>query len=266
MKLIFVFAFTIIGLHQNALIRAKTHLKQQEGNQVDGFISKKGNVFNEFAQYSANPNSHLSYARQYDISRVQNPEKDGFEYLKSDKFLSWDEIRGFEKQNVYEYDHPDCLLNRVKILDKINLIRQQHSSPALRYDNNLENQAKAYAEKMKLENDCLYDQQEASHFSELFTTNYKRLSEVDVIEKWYSSVYSYDFKIQTFTMMGINAYPMLNILWDTMTSVGCSRVCCASRELYICDFYPVLIQPGLEEISKHIHPNKYFAEGTKKLN
>ena len=105
-------------------------------------------------------------------------------------------------------------------------------------------------------NQCEYDLNVNNHYSELYSVNYNRLTESQVIDKWYESVYTYDFEKKKFRIKGINFYPMINILYDTTKQVGCARVCCAMAELYICDFFPVVeIIEGFEE---HIKRNKYL--------
>jgi hypothetical protein len=52
---------------------------------------------------------------------------------------------------------------------------------------------------------------------------------------------------------------MAVLLWDKVDRVGCSKVCCNDSELFICDFLPLVIQPTIDELGKHIHQNKYIS-------
>ena len=209
--------------------------------------------------YFINPESRTptTLKKLYNIKKVSNPNYDGFNYLNSAYFITNQEEYNLEQSRRFQFDSFTCTLDRFRLIDRINTLRDKHGAKALEYDPLLEAQAREVANRFKDTNNCEYVLEEKSLFSEIYSTNYKRINEFEVVQKWYETAYHYDFKKKVFKLNGINAYPMLNLLWDDTKKVGCAKVCCAIAELYVCDFFPVLIQPGLDEISKHIHENKY---------
>jgi hypothetical protein len=53
---------------------------------------------------------------------------------------------------------------------------------------------------------------------------------------------------------------MAMMLWDNIESVACTKVCCSVNELFICQFNPIVIQPTVAELAKHIKPNKFLVQ------
>lgn len=51
---------------------------------------------------------------------------------------------------------------------------------------------------------------------------------------------------------------MAVLLWDNTSRVGCSKVCCNTRELVICDFAPIIQNISLNDLSLHVKSNKYI--------
>lgn len=217
-------------------------------------------------------NTLLTLKKLYNVNKVTNANKDGFDYLNSGYYISNQEEFNIKQSTRYQFDSTSqgsqgvifpleaasCTLDRVKIISRINSIRKKHQVNPLEYDANLESQARSVAIKMKEMNACNYDNNEKNYFSEVFSSTITRLSESQVVESWYETAYHYDFKKKKFNLSGINAEPMINLLWDETRKVGCGRVCCVGRELWVCDFFPVVIQPSLEEIGLHIKANKYL--------
>lgn len=250
-----------------------TLYKQQPQQEESTELKEHSLILPSISKSTANPflnqlnNSHLTLKNLYNINKITNPETDGFNYLNSGYFISNQEEFNLEQTARYQIDSNnninnnnsnDCILDRYKLISRINSLRDKHQVKRLEYDSTLESQALSYALEMKHQNNCEYYLNEKTHFSELFSVNYSRLSENQVINKWYEPVYHYDFKNKKFKINGINAYSMLNLLWDDTKRVGCSKVCCLTTELVVCDFFPVIIQPNLTEIGLHIKGNKYL--------
>lgn len=267
---IFLVKFIIISLimciYSSSL---KTQLKNKLRNTNDD--SEESNDQNntvEFVplkikkQYNPylNPlkSSLLTIKRMSNLDRNQIWESDQFNYLNSANYITEQEEFNLEQANQFQLNSSTCILDRYLIIERINELRNKHQVKKLKYDSLLEAQATQYGLKMQKENNCEYYNSEKNHFSENFSVNYSRLSERQVIDKWYEPIYHFDFKNKKFKINGINAYSSFNLLWDETEKVGCTKVCCLTTELYICDFFPVLIQPTIEEIASHIKPNKYL--------
>jgi hypothetical protein len=207
-------------------------------------------------------NTLLTLNKLYKVNKSIQPEKDGFNYLNSGYYISNQEEFNIKQSNRFQFDssqYPSsCTMDRIKLISRINSIRKKHQVNTLEWDYNLEAQARNVAIKMKETKECEYENSDKNYFSELFSSTMSRLTESQVIEGWYETAYHYDFKLKKFKLNGINAEPMINLLWDETKKVGCGRVCCLGRELWVCDFFPVVIQPTLEEIGQHIKENKYL--------
>jgi uncharacterized protein YkwD len=70
-------------------------------------------------------------------------------------------------------------LSLQKFLEYLDIIRDKHNVPKIKWDNDLENQAKIYATRLKLNNGCKYE--DRTQFSELHLQIPERLTEKEVI-------------------------------------------------------------------------------------
>lgn len=217
-----------------------------------------GNFYDEEINTNINPHSRLSYAKKYDIDKYNNQEVEAYQYLDSDKVLLHDDIVDIELDERYSFSSNECKIDRLRFIEKINLIRYKHRVNSLLYDKQLENQAKATAYLMQNNYSCKYIMQSNGHLSELFYYSNRHLTEEDVLEEWYKNIHLINFDNKQKIDDGFDLYPVMNLIWDKTKSFGCSKVCCLSYELTICNFYPVLMLPDFLKANEHIHPNRFL--------
>lgn len=198
----------------------------------------------------------LTYRNIYKINAINNADRYGTEYIRSGKFLDEQTEYNIKKEleSSYDGENKSCYFNIRRFMEELNRIRDKHQVKNVQWDNILADQAKIYANRMKFENACFYKNR--LMFSELFSHENKRITEKELLEKWYEPVYGFDFTRGIYELEKVNGYSMAILLWDEVDKVGCSKVCCFESELIICDFQPYIIQPTVGEMAQHIFPNK----------
>jgi hypothetical protein len=196
------------------------------------------------------------------INTINNPLKYGANYLISGNYL--DDQDEYNLKNAIDYSFQDdtCFFNRGKFIDYLNIIREKHSVFPMSWSRDLEEQAKIYAFNIKTNNECKYKPDKMRKFiGEAVYENSERITEKELLQKWYSpAYYYYNFKNvkENIYLDTVGTYPMAMLLWDEVKEVGCAKVCCKSRELNICHFSPVVTNPNIFEMEKHIKPNRYL--------
>jgi hypothetical protein len=158
--------------------------------------------------------------------------------------------------NEVSIEGKGCAFDRQKFLEYLNIIRDKHNLTEIIWDSTLESQAKIYTNKLKNDNKCIYKKRLA--YSELFTSGSERLTEKQILDKWYAPAYDYDFENVLFRYPLLNGYSIFVMLWDSVDKVGCAKSCCSGAEVVVCDFLPTIVEPKAIEIKAHVRPNKYF--------
>jgi hypothetical protein len=196
------------------------------------------------------------------INTLNNPLKYGANYIISGKYL--DEQDEYNLKNAIDYTYQDdtCFFNRGKFIDYLNMIRDKHSVLPMSWSPDLEEQAKIFAYNIKTNNECRYKPEPSRKFiGEAAYENAERITEKELLQNWYKpAYYYYNFKnvTENLNLDIVGTYSMALLLWDEVKEVGCAKVCCSSRELNICHFSPVVTNPNIFEMEKHIKPNKYL--------
>jgi len=99
-------------------------------------------------------------------------------------------------------------------------------------------------------------------FGELFHYNIKRMTEKEIINQWYEPMFDFDYTAFKFKP-GTNGFSAIQMLYASTKEVGCAKSCCLYSELMICNFFPVIVEPSMIELSANIKPNKYLVKEKK---
>lgn len=208
-------------------------------------------------------NKYLSKKRLFTINNNIFPFQSSNYFFQGEFIDETDEKKMIEANNfVLSPEKPlDCCLDKQKLISNINSLREKHASLPLKWDANLESTAQILSRRSQKEMQCLVDttiiKNEFGKIALSFSSN-NPLSEVDILHKWYSTVYGYDFKNQKFIRERTNYYPLTYILYDSTQRVGCAKSCCNDNSIFVCVFDPVIINPNEKDIFLHIKPNKYI--------
>jgi hypothetical protein len=205
--------------------------------------------------------SLLTYKDIYKINAINNPIQYGANYISSGKFIDEQDEYSARIANEIVFQDNHCYFDKDKFMENLDLIRDKHQVQKVKWDADLENKAKTYTSHLR-EKNCRYE--DRVEFSELHYQATERLTEKEVLEKWYDPVYYYNFTNSTFMYEKMNTYSMTVLLWDNVTAVGCAKACCPISELFICDFLPIIIQPDILQRIKHIKPNRFLHPDEKK--
>jgi hypothetical protein len=269
MQFKYVLIILTITLLLNILIISSINLRSESENKSEIINIAKLNLI------SFNP-PPTSFLTEHALSRISTPVnslKYGADYLVSEKYIDEQDEYNMKNYMEYNYDNEQCIFNRQRFMEHLNMIRFKHQVPSMRYDLDLENQAKIFALKIKKENKCKFPKDERRmYISEAFYDGEERLTEKELLQKWYRPAYfNYNFVNVThnLTYDTVKNYPMALLLWDTVSQVGCAKVCCETRELNLCHFLPILVDPNVLEMKKHIKNNKFIigtADGPKNSN
>ena len=208
-------------------------------------------------------NEYLSKKRLFTINKNLYPSQSSDYFFKGDFIEETDEKKMIRSNNfVISPEKPlDCFLDKQKLISNINSLREKHTSLPLKWDVHLAGTAQILSERSQKEKQCSIDssiiQNEFGKIAFSFPSD-NPLSEVDVLHKWYSMIYGYDFKNQHFIREGSNYYPLTYLLFDSTQRIGCAKSCCTDNSIYVCVFDPVIINPSEKDIALHIKPNKYI--------
>ncbi len=214
---------------------------------------------NIYSPYDVDSTSPLVYNSIYRINSLLSPVRYGTNYLESGKFIDTQDEVNLNFARKIDIKN-NCKLDRENILESFNLYRANHDSPNLSYSKILEDKATAFAEKMRFQ-ECQYKSRMV--FGELFHYDKNKMTEHQIINNWYKPIFDLDFALGSFKP-GTNGYSALQMLWSPTKEVGCAKACCLYSELMICDFYPLIVEPGPSDIILNIKPNKYIPKKKKK--
>lgn len=217
-----------------------------------------------FTNIYKKPRSLLVENAMYRINTFVNPLKYGADYLMRGTYINdQDEysLKNYEESSYSENE--TCLFNRQRFMEHLNLIRFKHQVKEMIWNKDLESQAKIYALKIKKDRKCMREFDENRMFiGEAFYVNEERLTEKELLQKWYQPAYlDYNFVNVTYNKNYniVKNYAMALLLWDTVDKVGCAKVCCENRELNICHFAPVVEDPNIAEMKKHIKNSRFIS-------
>lgn len=146
-----------------------------------------------------------------------------------------------------------CRLDKDKLIHHLNQLRTKHEVTHMIWKKELEERAYDYLLELKNEHECKYTklEQKFEDYDMLRYEGPERLTELELLHKWYDSIYTLDNmrKDEDYFSAGL----MLSI---QVNEIGCSKICCHLKEMYIC-----MLQPKIQDESSvidSINPNKYF--------
>jgi hypothetical protein len=257
-NLILIISLCIVLL--NLLFISSVNLKlQNESKEMIIDIPKTN-----FTDIYKKPRSLLVENALSRINTIVNPLKYGADYLMRGTYIDDQDEYNLKKYLESSYGEKEtCLFNRQRFMEHLNLIRFKHQVKGMIWDNDLESQAKIYALKIKKDRNCKLKFDEKRMFiGEAYYVSEERLTEKELLQKWYRpAYYNYNFVNVTYNKNydTTNNYPMALLLWDTVNRVGCAKVCCEKRELNICHFLPIVQDPNILEMKRHIKNNRFIS-------
>jgi hypothetical protein len=192
-----------------------------------------------------------SMEAEYNLYRVNilSDPNSAEEYLESYYYVPDDNRPSMIKPD----DKGSCRLNKDKFIYHFNQLRNKHQVPLMVWNKELEEKSRDYLLELKNEHECKYEklEHEKEDFDFLRFEGPKRLTELELLHKWYDPIYTLD------NMSKDKDYFSTGIMLSTENfKVGCSKICCHLKEMYLCMLGPKVQDEG--SVIEKIKPNKYL--------
>jgi hypothetical protein len=201
-------------------------------------------------QYSLDPQTLNIERNLYNINGGSS-ETFAHDYLFENMYITEGEKKENKKEEVGK---EGCSMNKKVFIDYLNTIRDKHMVQRIKWLDELSNEAKRYTDRLESSNNCTYTHYEYTDLTQIFFEGPERLSERDLINKWYEPFYY--LNTNSTKKKQINYFNTGMILNEAVSEIGCYKICCPYGEIYLCLFRPKF--PNEEDIFDHIKPNKYI--------
>lgn len=188
---------------------------------------------------------------EYNLYRINLPSSPNTaeEYLENYFYVD-DE----NKEPLLKTDKKgSCRIDKAKFIYHINHIRRKHDTEIFTWNEELEEMVDDYLEKIKYDHECTYNKldTEKNDYEILVYEGPQRLTEKELLQKWYDPYYRLKDR-----PLGLDFYSMGVMLSPDVDKIGCSKICCHLKEIYMCMIRPQ-IQNQADLLDK-IKPNKYL--------
>ncbi|ORM42353.1 putative pathogenesis-related protein [Babesia sp. Xinjiang] len=133
-----------------------------------------------------------------------------------------------------------CWFEEGRMLAAINDHREFHSSPPLKWSDDLASSARTLAAELSRRVNCklpLYYREEIG--TNYLSADLDRFSESLAVQFWYEGHIDYDFEKGGPLNRNPNVLSFTQLVWSSTREVGCAVACCDSRQLVlVCRFHP----------------------------
>jgi hypothetical protein len=170
---------------------------------------------------------------EYNLYRINLPSDPNTaeEYLE-DYFYVNDETR---EPLVKKDKKGSCKIDKDKLIYHLNNIRKKHDTESFTWNAELEEMVDDYLQQIQYEHDCTYTKldTEKKDFDSVLYEGPERLTERELLQIWYKPYYTLSEMRRD-----IDYYSMGVVLSPDVNKIGCSKICCHLKEMYMCMLRP----------------------------